>query len=250
MITSMLVPMWLLCFLVACSGLIALIPVNATPNAYIAAKVFKVSTAANTGSAFVLGPSENGSCVLLTALHVIRENATHEPLLFESPIGTSLILNNNAFLRDVILDLAFLPLASCKDSLALPLARATSIVVSRKVKVLGYPTDLEHMNRGKVIPHNVIGRITQINDKIGYDIFYDAATRPGFSGGPVISDSGNEVLALHGLSDIAGDVQDPSDRERLRVGGGGVSSALIFRFLKRHGYVLPQKGVTCLVGVC
>jgi S1-C subfamily serine protease len=237
--------------LVASWGLFGFKAVKASPHAFIAARVFKVSTASGIGSAFVLGPAENGGCILLTALHVIRENATNEPLLFQSPFGTNLSLNTNAFLRDVTLDLAFVPLASCKDSLALPLARASSILVSRKVEVLGYPVDLEFMNGAKAVPHSVRGRITQENAKTGYDLYYDAATKPGYSGGPVISGSGDEVIALHGLSDTAGEVQVPSDRERLRVGGGGVSSALIFNFLKSHGYVLPRsQKAPCLVGVC
>ena len=216
-----------------------------------ATRLFKVITAADPGTAFVIGPAENGRCVLLTALHVIRANASTEPLLFQAPIGSRFSLNNSAFTRDVDLDLAFAPLASCKDSLALPLARATSIVVSKKVQVMGYPVDLEAVQGGQVVPSIVSGRITQFNDVNGYDLNYDAATKPGYSGGPVISDQGDALLALHGFSDTVGNVQDPSLRERLRVGGRGVSSALIYRFLKRNGYVLPRTQTeTCLVGVC
>jgi hypothetical protein len=250
MSSKLLRPTWVLFSLVSCWGSFALIPVKATSNPFLASRVFRVTTAADNGSAFVLGPAENGTCVLLTALHVIRENAKNEPLLFESPIGRQLSIYSSSFLRDEILDLAFVPLASCKDSLGLPLARATSIVVTRTVEVLGYPVDLEPIHRGKVIPHSVRGRITQVSNRSGYDLYYDAPTKPGYSGGPVISDGNSEILALHGLSDTAGDVRDPSDRERLRLGGGGVSSAQIYLFLKSYGYIIPRKGVPCLVGVC
>jgi hypothetical protein len=217
----------------------------------LASRLYKVITAADPGTAFVIGPAENGRCVLLTALHVIRANATTEPLLFQAPVGSRFSLNNGAFTRDVDLDLAFAPLDSCKDSLALPLARATSIVVSKKVRVMGYPVDLEAVQGGQVAPSIVSGRITQFNDVNGYDLNYDAATKPGYSGGPVISDEGDALLALHGFSDTVGNVQDPDMRERLRVGGRGVSSALVYRFLKRYGYVLPRTQTqTCLVGVC
>lgn len=216
-----------------------------------AARLFKVITAADPGTAFVIGPAENGRCVLLTAVHVIRVNASNEPLLFQSPSGSRLSLKTSAFMRDAELDLAFAPLASCKDSLALPLARATSIVVSKKVRVMGYPVDMEASLGSRVVPSSVRGRITQFNDANGYDLNYDAATKPGYSGGPVISDEGDALLALHGFSDTVGNVQDPSRREQLRVGGRGVSSALIYRFLKRYGYVLPRTQIqTCLVGVC
>jgi S1-C subfamily serine protease len=244
-------PTWLLGFvrLVLVWGVLSSIPGQAAQQH--AAQLFKVITAADSGTAFVIGPAENGRCVLLTAVHVIRVNASNEPLLFQSPVGSRLSLSNRAFTRDEDLDLAFVPLASCKDSLALPLARATSIVVSRKVKVMGYPVDMEAVQGTQVVPSIVNGRITQFNDLNGYDLNYDAATKPGYSGGPVISDEGDELLALHGFSDTVGNVQDPSLREQLRVGGRGISSALIYRFLQRHGYVLPRTSKEpCIVGVC
>ena len=251
MSSRLLGPTWIIFFLVSWLELFTVMAVKATPKSFIAARVFKVTTQAGPASAFVLGPAENGSCVLLTAHHVIRINATNEPIFFQSALGSRFTLSTNAFFSDVSLDLAFVPLRSCKYSLALPLARASSIVPSRKVEVIGYPMDLAHMNESKAIPHNVRGRITQFNSVQGYDIYYDADTKPGYSGGPVISVSGDEVLALHGMSDIASNIQDPSNRERLRLGGGGVSSALIYLFLKSHNYILPRGKVEpCLVGVC
>jgi hypothetical protein len=237
----------------ALCGLVYSQPALADLRESTTGRIFKVSTAADPGTAFVIGPADNGRCVLLTALHVILVNASKEPLVFQSPSGSRLSLTNSAFTRDVELDLAFAPLASCKDSLALPLAKATSIVVSSKVMVMGYPVDMEALQGAKAVPSIVNGRITQFNDTTGYDLNYDAATKPGYSGGPVISDegTGRVLLALHGFSDTVGNVQDPSLRERLRVGGRGVSSTLIYRFLKRHGYVLPRAETTpCLVGVC
>ena len=225
--------------------------VQAASREFIASRLFKVSTAADPGTAFVIGPAENGRCVLMTALHVIRVNAAKEPLLFQSPSGSRLSLSPGAFTRSSDLDLAFAPVPSCKDSLGLSLARATAIVVSTKVLVLGYPVDLEDAQGGKVLPSSVSGRVTQFNDTMGYDLNYDAATKPGYSGGPVINTEGDVIFALHGFSDTVGDVQDPSLRERLRVGGRGMSSALIYRFLKSQGYVLPRAQTpTCLVGVC
>lgn len=239
----------------ACSLVLALISgareVQAASREFIASRLFKVSTAADPGTAFVIGPAENGQCLLITALHVIRVNAAKEPLLFQSPSGSRFSLNPGAFTRSSDLDLAFAPVSSCKDSLGLSLARATAIVVSTKVLVLGYPVDLEDAQGGKVVPSSVSGRVTQFNDTMGYDLNYDAATKPGYSGGPVISMEGDVLFALHGFSDTVGDVQDSSLRERLRVGGRGMSSALIYRFLKSQGYVLPRaQAPTCLVGVC
>jgi hypothetical protein len=229
----------------------SLLPALAGPTNTISAKLFKVNTAADPGTAFVIGPAENGRCVLLTALHVIRVNASDEPLLFQSPSGSLLKLKNTVFTGDPDLDIAFVPVSSCNESIALPLARATSIEVSQKVVVMGYPADKEPVQGLKPIPSVVTGRITQYNDTSGYDLNYDAATKPGYSGGPVISDQGRALLAMHGFSDTVNNLQDPSQREKLRVGGRGVSSALIHIFLKRHGYLMSRTQVaTCLVGIC
>lgn len=232
-------------------GLCNLLPALAGSINAESTKLFKVTTAADPGTAFVIGPAENGRCVLLTALHVIRVNANDEPLLFQSPAGSRLRLKNSVFTVDPDLDIAFVPVASCTDSIALPLARATSIEISQKVMVMGYPADMEAVQGLKPIPSVVTGRITQYNDTSGYDLNYDAATKPGYSGGPVISLQGRALLAIHGFSDTVGNVQDLSQREKLRVGGRGVSSALIHSFLRRHGYVmLRTQAATCLVGIC
>ncbi|MFM7733555.1 MAG: serine protease [Cyanobium sp.] len=214
-------------------------------------RILKINTAADPGSGFVLGPDANGRCVLITVFHVIRDNAASEPLLIQSPSGESFSLARSAFIVDEALDLAFTPAASCARSLALPLARASAITVSERVRILGYPVDPQAEASGRVVPAAVMGRITQYNDTQGYDLNYDAPTHPGYSGGPVINESTGELMAVHGLSDTVGDSQDPDARERLRVGGRGVSAPLLHRFLRRNGYLMPrsERGV-CLVGVC
>jgi hypothetical protein len=223
----------------------------AVPREVLAARVFKVNTAGDPGTAFVLGPAANGRCVVLTALHVIRGNTNSEPLLLRSPSGSRLSLRKSAFSSDAELDLAFAPAPSCKESLGLALAKPTAITVSTKVLVVGYPVDQEEAQAKRLSPSTVNGRITQYNDVNGYDLNYDAATKPGYSGGPVIAEENGVLLALHGFSDTVGNIDDPAQRERMRVGGRGVSSALVYRFLKTHGYVLPRSQAgDCLVGVC
>jgi S1-C subfamily serine protease len=223
----------------------------AVPSEVLAARVFQVRTAGDSGTAFVLGPAANGRCVVLTALHVIRGNTNSEPLLLRSPSGSRLSLRKGAFTTDAELDLAFAPAPSCKESLTLALAKPTAITVSTKVLVVGYPADQEEAQVKRLFPAMVNGRITQYNDANGYDLNYDAATKPGYSGGPVIAEESGVLLALHGFSDTVGNIDDPALRERMRVGGRGVSSALIYRFLKSYGYVLPRSQAgDCLVGMC
>lgn len=214
--------------------------------------ILRVSTAGSSGSAFILGPDSNGHCILLTAHHVIEVNSSTEPLEISGPRGRPLMtLLPGAFRSDRSLDLAFTPVSSCQYSLALPLARARAITVSTRVHIKGYPLADGATEQLGSTPSTVSGRISQYNDVEGYDLSYDAATRPGYSGGPVIHGDGSELMAMHGRTDSAGHSEDPALREQLRVGGKGVSAPLIYRFLKAHGHVLPRSQRTiCLVGVC
>jgi S1-C subfamily serine protease len=214
-------------------------------------RIIKVVTASDPGSAFVIGPSERGRCVLLTAYHVIKDNSPSEPLQFITPKGQRFSASKSAFKFDEALDLAFMPASSCTNSIGLPLARASTITVSTKVHIKGYPVDQEAAHTAKVVPFTVTGRITQYNDSVGYDLNYDAATQPGYSGGPVVNDDGAELMAIHGFSDTVGDTTDYELREKLRVGGRGVSAPLIYKFLKSHGIIMPRSDkAICLVGVC
>jgi hypothetical protein len=213
--------------------------------------ILTVITAADPGTAFVAGPAENGRCVLLTAYHVVKENADNEPLQFISPKGFKFTLSKSAFKFDESLDIAFAPAPTCRNSISLPFARASAITVSTKVYIKGYPFDQESGQAARGWPLTVDGRITQYNDTRGYDLNYDAATRPGYSGGPVINADASELMAIHGFSDTVGDTTDYEQREQLRVGGRGVSAPLVYRFLKEYGYHMPRSSKSvCLVGVC
>ena len=214
-------------------------------------KVFKVVTASSPGTAFVLGPSDRGQCILLTAYHVIKNNSDTEPLEIFTPKGQKFLMNKSSFKYDETIDLAFATASSCSNSLGLPLARATTITVSTKVHIKGYPTDEEVTHSVRSMPFTATGRVTQYNNSETYDLNYDAPTKPGYSGGPVLNDDGRELMAVHGMSDTVGDSNDHNLREQLRVGGRGISAPLVYRFLKAYGIILPRSDKSaCLVGVC
>lgn len=224
---------------------------KAATNQPIDQRILKINTAGDHGSGFVIGPDTNGRCVIITAFHVIKVNAAGEPLFVQIPRGKKFSLSRSAFIVDETLDLAFTPAASCSNSLSIPFARASAITVSTRVHIKGYPLDQEQGAGQSVAPATATGRISQYNDKEGYDLSYDAPTRPGYSGGPVIGESNGELIAVHGMSDTVGDSQDVDSRERLRVGGRGVSAPLLHRFLRRHGFTMPRSDrAVCLVGVC
>ncbi len=223
----------------------------AAPSQVLDQRILKINTAGDHGSGFVIGPDSNGRCVIITAFHVIKVNAGGEPLFVQTPRGQKFSLSRSAFIVDEALDLAFTPAATCSNSLSIPFARASAITVSTRVHIKGYPLDQEQGAGASVAPATAAGRISQYSDKEGYDLSYDAPTRPGYSGGPVIDESSGELIAVHGMSDTVGDSQDVDSRERLRVGGRGVSAPLLHRFLRRHGFTMPRSDrAVCLVGVC
>jgi len=223
-------------------------------------RVIKVVTQNDPGTAFVIGPAENGRCLLVTAQHVLDENSASEPLIFLLPTGAKFSLLRGSFKSAMPeLDFAFTPVSSCKNSIGIPFARGSAITVSTKVDIKGYPVDKESVHSVKVFPFTVTGRVTQYkelgpsagNKYNGYDLSYDASTQPGYSGGPVLNEDGNELMALHGFTDTVKDIQDVGNREKLRVGGRGISAPLIYRFLKESGYKLPRSDkMSCMVGVC
>lgn len=232
------------------SGLATLTPPSAKASS-LDRKIFQVETSGSPGSAFVIGPASNGRCLLITAWHVIKDNAPNEPLIFKAPSGVKFQASRSAFKSDPALDLAFMPAANCSNSLKMQLRRASAITVSSKVVIKGYPLNPDGSASNKATPSTVSGRITLYTDVEGYDLNYDAPTRPGYSGGPVMSSDGIELLAVHGLSDTVKDSQDFESREAMRVGGRGVSAPLVYKFLKSHGYTMPRsKASACLVGVC
>lgn len=224
---------------------------KAAPNQQLDQRILKINTAGDHGSGFVIGPDNNGRCLIITAYHVIKGNTAGEPLFVHTPLGQKFSLSRSAFIVDEALDLAFTPAATCSNSLSIPFARASAITVSTRVQIKGYPLDQEQGAGQRVAPATATGRISQYTDKEGYDLSYDAPTRPGYSGGPVIGEGSGELIAVHGMSDTVGDSQDVDSRERLRVGGRGVSAPLLHRFLRRHGFTMPRsERAVCLVGVC
>jgi len=214
-------------------------------------RIFLVETAAGSGSAFVIGPATDGRCVLVTSWHVIEDNAPQEPLVIKKPDGAQFQVSRSAFKADPVLDLAFMPASNCNNSIKLALLRANAITVSTRVFIKGYPISMEGQSQGPVRPSTAAGRVTLYSDITGYDLSYDAPTRPGYSGGPVLSENSSVLLGVHGMTDTVQDSQDYELREALRVGGRGVSAPLLYRFLRSHGYTMPRsQPAACLVGVC
>ena len=60
-------------------------------------RIFKVVTASSPGTAFVIGPSDRGQCILITAYHVIKGNSNSEPLEILTPKGQKFSINKTAF---------------------------------------------------------------------------------------------------------------------------------------------------------
>lgn len=216
------------------------------PCGALQAAPLKVFTAGSSGTAFVLGPTEEGRCILLTARHVVDNSRGGEPIEITSISGQRIKLLNSSFIKSQDLDLAFLPMPDCSLTISLPLARARGISVGMKVILTGYPLTNEQNDSIRPEPATASGRITQYNDSIGYDLSYDAATAIGYSGGPVVSAESRSLLGIHGRSDNVGDTAD-----RAKVGGRGISAPLLYRELRKNGFTLTRSvGSPCFTGVC
>jgi len=240
----------------------------------IESKILKIKTPNEfaPGSGFIIGPDKRGKCILLTARHVIidgnGDKLSEVPIIF--PNGKTRKVPHSSFFypEDENLDLAA-GLVPCQSSLQLPLAKASAVTISTKVRVVGYPADVHA--QANLPPSTVTGRITKFSAagqdaKLkGYDLSYSAPTKVGYSGGPVLNDDLSEIIAVHGYTfsvqpkpvkkpaeaPETDDVDEDDLRERLRVGGSGISSSVIYKFLKDNGYTMPRSDkAVCLVGTC
>lgn len=261
-------------------GLLFLI-LSASPGfaqARIDSKIVKIKTPNEfaPGSGFVIGPDKRGKCLLLTARHVIIDESGGKldqvPIVF--PNGNVKKVPHSYFFypKDNNLDLAA-GVVPCDASIQIPLAKSSSITISTKVRIIGYPAETHALKN--LPPSTVTGRITKFSSAgqdaktKGYDLSYSAPTQVGYSGGPVLNDDLSEVIAVHGYtfsvqpkpikkpSDQQADAEIDSDededtlRERLRVGGSGISAGIIYKFLKENGYIMPKSDkAVCLVGIC
>lgn len=227
------------------------------------------------GTGFVLGPDKRGRCLLLTAKHTMFDHIEYKNDEFNIYLPNSTIkkVSPKAFLfpSNPNLDLAAAPVPCDGMEINVPLARRSSISIATPVKVFGYPKDKHDNHKFDGIGSMVDGIVTKYGSsrgarESGFNISYSALTFPGYSGGPVFSENLDELIAVHGFSftvDIDpnnenGGVQLDYDSmtkdERtayLRVGGSGISSSRVYRFLRENGYIMKwSKKAPCLVGVC
>ena len=230
------------------------------------------------GTGFILGPDQRNKCVLVTAKHVVEQHIIEKvPVSFvyynnstgSIPFGSFFFADD-----DENLDLAAAPIECGKHSLKVPLARSASVSISNPVKIIGYPASLHTNDLTLSKPaYSVSGIITKFSsageyaDRYGYNISYDAKTEEGFSGGPVLSEDLSKIVAVHGFTfavqppkpkinpdgsttSILDEMTDEERRDYLRVGGSGITSAVLYKMLRKNGYKMPRAGATCLVGVC
>ena len=250
--------------------LTALAAVPAVANDYRFGIVKIQTQLDDPGSGFILGPDRKNRCVLVTAKHVIAEHqyAQDKNVRFYFPDGTSssVFYDNFFFDEDTNLDLAAAKVPCGKNIVNLPLAKASSIAIANPIIVAGYPTSIHNngpMNATTSIARGVITKYSSAGDDAadkGYNISYDAKTQVGFSGGPVLSDDSSKIIAVHGYTFAVqtqpvvnpdGTISGDLTREERRVGGSGITSAILYKFLLDNGYKMPRaRGATCLVGVC
>lgn len=254
-------------------ALLFLVAVSASPSiaSDYRSGIVKIKTELDDpGTGFIFGPDKRNRCVLVTAKHVISEHQYAQDknvvFYFRDGSSSSVLYDNFFFDENSNLDLAAAKVPCGKNLVNLPLAKSSSISIANPVIVVGYPTSIHNngpMNAPASLARGVITKYSSAGDDAedkGYNISYDAKTQVGFSGGPVLSDDSSKIIAVHGYTFAVqakpvinpdGTITGELTRDEARVGGSGITSAVVYKFLLDNGYKMKRaRGATCLVGVC
>lgn len=247
-----------------------------TTDSDILSKIVKIQGPNDEpGTGFVFGPDKRGRCLLLTAKHTMFDHIEYGNDKFKIYLSNDEVKevspNSFFFPSDPYLDLAAAQVQCDGMEINVPFAKRSSISIATPVKVFGYPKDKHDNDIPDGIGSMVEGIVTKYGSsrgarESGFNISYSALTFPGYSGGPVLSENLDELIAIHGFSftvDIDPNNQNSGEQldydsmtkdERtkyLRVGGSGISSSRVYRFLRENGYIMRRsKKAPCLVGVC
>jgi tetratricopeptide (TPR) repeat protein/S1-C subfamily serine protease len=158
----------------------------------LARKITVKIEGATQGSGVIINRDGNKYTVL-TAWHVIKDTSPGEELSIQT--NDKLVHKVTAFKQLAkSLDLAVVEFDSAKLYTLATGYEKSKIARYTKVVVAGFPLRDPmnlHINKGSVLVHGQ----SKIED--GYQVLYNAETKAGMSGGPVLNQSG-ELIAIHG----------------------------------------------------
>lgn len=190
-------------------------PSQALSTEQVAAEAERITVAIESVDGRILGSGvliahENGVYYLLTANHVLETRGVDYQIRTQD--GAEHLLTANTYQPLPGVDLAIAQFSSTNLYPTATLGNSDRATIGTNIYVAGYPAP------SPTIPVRTFqfpgGTITARPGNLGpgregYEIVYDAVTRAGMSGGPVLNGEG-QVIGIHGLAEE--DVSDPGKR--------------------------------------
>jgi tetratricopeptide (TPR) repeat protein len=159
----------------------------------------------STGSGILL-QQEEGIYTVLTAGHVAEKGTNFTIKTTDEKEHKS--IDGSVRLTGKNIDLGTLKFRSSNKYLLAKIGTSNTLEAGALIYVAGFPEKTYAIDAGvfNFTDGKVIGNATKGNDN-GYSLIYSNITRPGMSGGPVLSESG-ELVAIHGQGDRDGQAGD------------------------------------------
>ena len=169
------------------------------------------------GGSGVIVAQEDNTYTVLTANHVVKNvnigYLVHTPDNQQHQVIKVTLLNQDE------LDLAYITFTSNKPYSVATIGNSEYAVPGASIFVSGYPLTAEENQQRHW--EFTTGTVTSIRDTAteGYSMRYQALTRRGMSGGPVLDTSGR-LVGIHGQGDVIGSVKNESSSipEPLKTG--------------------------------
>ncbi|GAB4341084.1 MAG: hypothetical protein Fur0042_02220 [Cyanophyceae cyanobacterium] len=205
--------------LLGCSAALVLAaPGQAQTPEQVAAQAEQITVAIASVDERILGSgvliaNESGVYYLLTANHVLQTQGIDYQVRTQD--GRLHPITANTYQRLPGVDLAIAQFSSANTYAIATLGDSDRATIGTNIYVAGYPAPSPTIPiRTFQLPRgNITARPSTLGSgREGYDMVYDAVTRRGMSGGPVLNSEG-QVIGIHGLADEdADDVSDPGKR--------------------------------------
>ena len=169
------------------------------------------------GGSGVIVARENNSYSVLTANHVVKN--VNIGYIVHTPDNQQHQITKVSPLNQEGLDLAYITFESTKPYTAITIGNSEHAAPGASIFVSGYPLTAEENQQRHW--EFTTGTVTSIRDGAseGYSMRYQALTRRGMSGGPVL-DTDGRLVGIHGQGDVIGSVKNESSSipEPLKTG--------------------------------